>query len=122
MECMAGTGQLDLDGAAVVRAAFPLGEAVALDRIQVAGESRALDPDRAGKLELRSPRFRFQRVQDQPDRQRAALLPQCVVERTADRLRRRRENESERGLFGAHQAIVESLSDSILFVTELLVC
>ena len=69
---MAGARLLDLDGAAVDRVAPSLDEPRLFQPIEVARHRRAFDADRAGELQLRAPRLALERIEDQPDRERAA--------------------------------------------------
>jgi hypothetical protein len=93
---VAGASQLDLDCAPVECAPLSPDESRLLHAVEMTGQGRALDPDRAGELELGAPRLALERVQDQPDRDRAAALGKCAAERTADRLRCGRQKKSER--------------------------
>src|SRR5262245_29557102 len=69
-----GAGQLDLDCPSVDRAAVPLDEPGLLHAVEVTGERWTFDPDGAGEVELGAPRLALERAQDQPDRDRTAVL------------------------------------------------
>jgi len=65
-------GQLDEDGTPVRRVLAPLDEPSLLEPVEVARQRRALDPDCSGKVGLGTPRLALQRIEDQPDRDRAS--------------------------------------------------
>src|SRR5262245_28956363 len=102
MQRASGARQLDLDRAAVERAAFSPNEPRLLHAVQVTGEGRAFDPDRAGEVELSAPPLALERVQDQPDRNRAASFSECAVECSPDRLGGCREEKAKRWSVRAH--------------------
>ena len=91
VEGAAGARQLDLDSPPVDRVAASLHEPRLLESVEVARKRRPLDAYSAGELELSAALLCLEPVQDQPDRDRAAVGGESLVESPADRLGRHRE-------------------------------
>ena len=99
VQCLAGLGQLDAYRAPVAGVAVPGDQAVALHRVDVAGQRGPPMPT-ARASQLRAPPFALQRAEDQPDRHRAARFRQRPVECAADQLRGRRQLQADRRAVG----------------------
>jgi DNA-binding CsgD family transcriptional regulator len=95
VECVAGPGQLNLNGTPINQIALSLDEPRLFEPIEVSSHRRALDADVPGELELTAPPTALECVQDQPDRDRAALGGKRIVESASDRLGRRRQQQAD---------------------------
>lgn len=91
MQGAARRRDLHLNGAPIGAAALPPDESGPLHRVEMTGQHRTLDPDSASELELAAPPLALERVEDEPDRNRAAAFGKCGVEGAADTLSGRRE-------------------------------
>jgi len=85
---VAGFGELDPDCAAIGRIAPADNQTCLLESVEMAGERRPLDVERARELELCGPLSAFEGGQDQPCRRGAADLGEGLAERAPDGLRR----------------------------------
>src|SRR5215471_46791 len=98
---MARPCQLHLAGGPVECSALPPYETAVLHAVEMTSQRRAFDADGAREVELCALRLALQRVQDQPDRDRPALVGQRAVERAADRFGSGGEEKSQRRSVGS---------------------